>query len=66
MFGYLSIMTFHVAKLRVKELAKAMNVDSPEIIAICTLLKIPASSPISSLSLNQCKEIIDYLKSNDY
>ncbi len=55
-------MIFNVAKLRVKELAEALNSDSPEIIAICTLLKIPASSPLSSLSLDQSKEIIDYIQ----
>ena len=55
-------MVFHIAKLRVKELAEALDVDCPEIIAACTLLKIPASSPLSILSVNQCKEIIDSLK----
>ena len=55
-------MIFNVARLRVKELAKALSVDSPEIIATCTLLKIPASSPLSSLSVDQCKEIIEYIK----
>ena len=55
-------MVFNTAKLRVKELAEALSIDSPEIIATCTLLKIPASSPLSSLSVVQCKKIIDYLK----
>ena len=55
-------MTFNVARLRVKELAEALNVDSPEIIAICILLKIPAASPLSSLSVKQSKEIIDYIQ----
>ena len=55
-------MNFTVARLRVKELAEALSVDSPEIIATCTLLKIPASSALSSLSLKQCKEIIDYIQ----
>ena len=55
-------MNFNVAKLRVKELAEALNVDSPEIIAICILLKIPAASPLSSLSIDQSKEIIDYIQ----
>ena len=58
-------MVFHSAKLRVKELAETLNVDSAEIIATCTLLKIPASSPLSSLSIDQCKEIIEYLKGNN-
>ena len=55
-------MTFNVARLRVKELAEALCIDSPEIIAICTLLKIPASSPLSSLTVEQSKEIIDYIQ----
>ena len=54
-------MIFNVARLRVKELAEALSSDSPEIIAICTLLKIPASSPLSSLSVKESKEIIDYI-----
>ncbi|WP_269610415.1 translation initiation factor IF-2 N-terminal domain-containing protein [Prochlorococcus marinus] len=55
-------MIFNAAKLRVKELAEVLSVDSPEIIATCTLLKIPASSPLSSLSVEQSKEIIDYIQ----
>ena len=55
-------MPYNVARLRVKELAKALNVDSPEIISICILLKIPATSPLSSLSVEQSKEIIDYIQ----
>ena len=55
-------MVFHMARLRVKELAEVLNVDSPEIIATCTLLKIPASSPLSSLSVEQSKKIVDYLQ----
>ena len=58
-------MTFHKTKLRVKELAKLLDLDYPEIISTCVLLEIPASSPISSLSLDQCKRIIDSLKSNN-
>ena len=57
-------MVFNKAKLRVKELAEALSVDSPEIIATCALLNIPASSPLTSLTVEQCKEIIDYLKND--
>ena len=57
-------MVFNIAKLRVKELALAMGVDYSEIIAICALLEIPASSRLSMLSIDQCKEIIDYLEKN--
>ena len=55
-------MIFNVARLRVKELAEALRVDSSEIIATCTLLKIPASSPLSSLSVKEGKEIIDHIQ----
>ena len=55
-------MIFNVARLRVKELAEALKVDSPEIIAACTILKIPASSPLSSLSVEQSKEIVDFIQ----
>ena len=55
-------MTFNIARLRVKELAEALGVDSAEIIATCALLKIPASSPLTSLSLKHSKEIIDYIQ----
>ena len=55
-------MIFNVARLRVKELAEALSVDTPEIIATCVLLKIPASSPLSSLSVAQSKQIVDYIQ----
>ena len=54
-------MIFNTAKLRVKELAEALALDTDEIIATCILLKIPASTSLSSLSIEQCKEIINYL-----
>ena len=55
-------MIFNVARLRVKELAELLSVDSPEIIATCILLEIPATSPLSSLSVEQSKKIIDYIQ----
>ena len=58
-------MVFHIAKLRVKELAKTLDVDSPEIISTCILLQIPATSALSILTIDQCKEIIDYLKKDN-
>ena len=58
-------MTFNCAKLRVKELAELLSVDPTEIIVICTLMKIPASSAISSISVDNCKKIIDYLKEDN-
>ena len=55
-------MISNAARLRVKELADALGVGSPEIIAACALLKIPASSPLTSLSVEESKEIIDYIQ----
>ncbi len=54
-----------MAKLRVKELAEILSLDSPEIIASCAILKIPASSPLSSLSVEQSKKIIDYIQKSN-
>ena len=58
-------MNFNLTKLRVKELAEALDVDSPEIIAACVLLEIPASSPLSSLSIEESKQIIEYIQKAD-
>ena len=58
-------MNFNMTKLRVKELAEALDVDSPEIIAACVLLEIPASSPLSSLSIEESKQIIEYIQTAD-
>ena len=58
-------MNFNMTKLRVKELAEALDVDSPEIIAACVLLEIPASSPLSSLSIEESKQIIEYIQKVD-
>ena len=58
-------VNFNLAKLRVKELAEALDVDSPEIIATCVLLEIPASSPLSSLSIEESKQIIEYIQKVD-
>ena len=57
-------MTFKATKLRVKELADAIGVDSSEIIATCILLNIPASSPLTSLSIEECKRIINDFEAN--
>ena len=46
--------------LRVLELSEALNVDSSELLAVCALLKINATSRLSMLSLEECKKITDY------
>tara|TARA_Y100001968_G_scaffold4511_1_gene4004 strand:+ start:476 stop:664 length:189 start_codon:yes stop_codon:yes gene_type:complete len=58
-------MVFKVARLRVKELAEVLKVESSEIIATCTVLNIPASSPLSSLSVEHSKEIINFIQNTN-
>ncbi len=58
-------MNFKVARLRVKELAEALSVDSAEVIATCILLKIPASSHLSILTVQQSKDIIDFIQNKE-
>ena len=57
-------VTLAIPGLRFDDTSKGRS-PPPEIIAICIILKIPASSSLSILSLDQCKEIIDYLKKNN-
>tara|TARA_B100000700_G_C14903358_1_gene788484 strand:- start:678 stop:860 length:183 start_codon:yes stop_codon:yes gene_type:complete len=52
--------------MRIKELASALKVDSSYIIAVCTVLKIPGSSPLSSLQIEECKRIINYLDKDNH
>ena len=49
-----------MSKLRLKELAEALNSDTSDLIAICILLKIPANSPLTSLTIEQCKKVVEY------
>ena len=43
--------------LRVIELSEALNVDSDDLLAVCAILKIKATSRLSLLSFEQCKNI---------
>ena len=49
-------------KLRVKELAEALKVNSSDILSVCAILRLPAKTNISSLSLEDCKQITDYFE----
>ena len=46
--------------LRVLELSDALNVDSSDLLALCAILKIKASSRLSMLSFEECKKVVDY------
>ena len=51
--------------LRVKDLSEALNVDSADLLAICAILKINASSRLSMLSFEECKVISEYYEKNN-
>ena len=46
--------------LRVIEVSEALSVDSSDLLAICAILKIKATSRLSMLSFEECKKITDY------
>ena len=46
--------------LRVLELSEALNVDSSDLLAVCAILKIKATSRLSILSFVECKKVTDY------
>jgi len=43
--------------LRVLELSEALDVDSSDLLAVCAILKIRATSRLSMLSFEECKNI---------
>tara|TARA_Y100001933_G_scaffold613_1_gene595 strand:- start:4 stop:174 length:171 start_codon:yes stop_codon:yes gene_type:complete len=51
--------------LRVLELAKALNADYSDILAICAILNLTATSRLSTLSFEDCKKITDYYEVNN-
>ena len=51
--------------LRVLELSEAINVDVSDLLAVCTILKIKATSRLSMLSFEECKNITDYYENKN-
>ena len=51
--------------LRVLELSEALNVDSADLLAVCAILKIKATSRLSMLSFEECKNITDYYENKN-
>ena len=51
--------------LRVLELSEALNVDSSDLLAVCTILKINATSRLSMLSFQESKLITDYYENKN-
>ena len=48
--------------IRILELADRLEIDTCEILATCTLYKIPATSRISCLNKTQALKIINHYK----
>ena len=48
--------------LRVLELSEALNVDSCDLLAVCAILKIKATSRLSMLSFEEFKKISNIMK----
>ena len=51
--------------LRVLELSEALNVDSSDLLAVCVILNLKATSRLSMLSLEECKKITDYYENKN-
>ena len=51
--------------LRVLELSEAIDVDSSDLLAVCAILKIKATSRLSMLSFEECKKITDYYENKN-
>ena len=51
--------------LRVLEISEALNVDSSDLLAVCAILKINATSRLSMLSFEECKKVTDYYENKN-
>ena len=51
--------------LRLLELSKALNIDSSDLLAVCAILKIKATSRLSMISFEECKKITDYYQNKN-
>ncbi len=51
--------------LRVLELADAIGVETSDILAVCAILKLKATSRLSMISFEECKKISDFYESNN-
>ena len=51
--------------LRLLELSEALDVDSSDLLAVCAILKIKATSKLSVLSFQECKKITDYYENKN-
>tara|TARA_Y100000589_G_scaffold15570_1_gene12697 strand:+ start:6539 stop:6700 length:162 start_codon:yes stop_codon:yes gene_type:complete len=50
--------------LRVLELAEALGAETSDVISICTILNLNATSRLSMLTFEECKKITDYYENS--
>ena len=50
--------------LRILELAEALGAECADILSICAILNLNATSRLSMLSFEDCKKITDYFEKN--
>ena len=50
--------------LRVVQLSEALNIDISDLLEVCIILNIKASSKLSMLSFEECKRITEYYETN--
>jgi len=55
-----------VKGLRVLELAEALRTECSDVISICVILNLNATSRLSMLSFEDCKKITDYYENNKF
>ena len=51
--------------LRILELSEALNVDTSDLLAVCSIIKIKATSRLSMLTFEECKQITDYYENKN-
>ena len=51
--------------LRVLEISEALNVDRADLLAVCAILNLKATSRLSMLSFEECKKITDYYENKN-
>ena len=51
--------------LRVLELSEALDVDTSELLAVCAILEIKATSRLSMILFEECKKITDYYENKN-
>ena len=50
--------------LRVLELAEALGAETSDVISICSILNLNATTRLSMLSFEDCKKVTDYFENN--